>query len=398
MRGLALVPAVILANLLVVGSAVPGAAAVSVRVNVSFGDSLSPYGDWVQNERFGSVWTPRHVDHGWRPYAQGHWAYTDDDWTWVSDEEWGWATDHYGRWFFDPEEGWIWIPGEEWAPAWVAWRHGGGYVGWAPLPPDVEIFENGADPHIDASAYCFVEERHMMDRGVYRSFVPPARNVTYINITLNATRYAREHGRIVNRGIDIRSVERFTGHAVPRGHIREAASAAEAHAGRNRQGEVAIFRPRAVAGEPLVVRNAQLRPAPRVNVERPDQLARRQQQERQKLESRELHERGQLRQIQQREVKHPPLVNEERSQPEARTKPQPRPPAIDSERLRARHDAEQKAQVEHEQREQQVLRQRQQRETRAVAEAQPKPERQQAKAEKPADPPRKQRKDKPDKD
>jgi hypothetical protein len=27
------------------------------------------------------------------------------------------------------------VPGIEWAPAWVSWRVGGGYVGWAPLPP-----------------------------------------------------------------------------------------------------------------------------------------------------------------------------------------------------------------------------------------------------------------------
>ena len=30
---------------------------------------------------------------------------------------------------------WIWVPGIEWAPTWVTWRVGGGYIGWAPLPP-----------------------------------------------------------------------------------------------------------------------------------------------------------------------------------------------------------------------------------------------------------------------
>jgi hypothetical protein len=153
-----------------------------------------------------------------------------------------------------------------------------------------------------------------------------------------------------------------------------------------------------VAVSPMALRNVPVRPPVRVHVERPDQLARRQQQERQKLQSAELQERGRLRQIQTRELKHPPLLNEERGRPEARTNPQPRPPAIDTEHLRARHDAEQKAQAQHEQREQQVLQHRQQRETRAVAEARPKPEAQQAKAEKPANAPRKQHKDKSDKD
>ena len=32
--------------------------------------------------------------------------------------------------------GWVWVPGYTWAPAWVSWRYGDGYAGWAPLPPD----------------------------------------------------------------------------------------------------------------------------------------------------------------------------------------------------------------------------------------------------------------------
>jgi len=34
-----------------------------------------------------------------------------------------------------PGLGWVWVPGYEWAPAWVSWRYGDEYVGWAPLPP-----------------------------------------------------------------------------------------------------------------------------------------------------------------------------------------------------------------------------------------------------------------------
>src|SRR5258708_33820088 len=71
----------------------------------------------------------------WRPYTLGHWVYTDDDgWLWVSDEEWGWAAYHYGRWYNDSGR-WFWVPGRVWAPAWVAWRTGGGHIGRAPPPP-----------------------------------------------------------------------------------------------------------------------------------------------------------------------------------------------------------------------------------------------------------------------
>ncbi len=68
-------------------------------------------------------------------------VYTDDGWTWVADpsEPWGWATYHYGRWTNLDGIGWVWVPGYTWAPAWVSWRYGGGYCGWAPLPPETTI-------------------------------------------------------------------------------------------------------------------------------------------------------------------------------------------------------------------------------------------------------------------
>jgi hypothetical protein len=60
---------------------------------------------------------------------------TEYGWTWVSDWDWGWAPFHYGRWLTIGGYGWCWVPGTIWGPAWVSWRYGGGYAGWAPLPP-----------------------------------------------------------------------------------------------------------------------------------------------------------------------------------------------------------------------------------------------------------------------
>src|SRR5512136_482222 len=59
-----------------------------------FYDQLSPYGEWLQLEGHGWVWTPNQVPYGWRPYTDGHWVYTEYGWTWVSDWEWGWAPFH----------------------------------------------------------------------------------------------------------------------------------------------------------------------------------------------------------------------------------------------------------------------------------------------------------------
>jgi len=98
--------------------------------------SLASHGNWVQNAQFGWVWYPNHRPVSWRPYTVGRWVWTDyGEWMWASDEPYGWATYHYGRWFLDPFYGWVWLPGRVWAPAWVSWRSGGDYIGWAPLSP-----------------------------------------------------------------------------------------------------------------------------------------------------------------------------------------------------------------------------------------------------------------------
>jgi len=107
------------------------------EVQASFDDTLSPYGDWVDVNGT-RAWRPAAsvVGEDFQPYASGgQWLYTDSGWYFQSDYPWGWAPFHYGRWVLDVNYGWIWVPGNVWAPAWVDWRIGGGYIGWAPLPP-----------------------------------------------------------------------------------------------------------------------------------------------------------------------------------------------------------------------------------------------------------------------
>jgi hypothetical protein len=105
-----------------------------------FREPLAPYGNWVEDASYGTVWVPRTevVGADFAPYVSaGHWAY-EDDYVWVSDYDWGWAPFHYGRWVWVAGRGWAWIPGRTYAGAWVVWRTGGygyGYVGWAPAPP-----------------------------------------------------------------------------------------------------------------------------------------------------------------------------------------------------------------------------------------------------------------------
>ncbi len=131
-----------------------------------FNDQLAAYGRWVDTPEYGRVWIPASTPAGWQPYTLGHWAFTDCGWTWISDEPFGWATYHYGRWAVAANLGWCWVPGTVWGPAWVSWRCGDGYCGWAPLPPVRGFnlaFNIGSNDYacgiIPASCYNFVPER-----------------------------------------------------------------------------------------------------------------------------------------------------------------------------------------------------------------------------------------------
>jgi hypothetical protein len=188
-----------------------------------FHQRLSPYGRWVVRPGYGEVWIPR-VSSGWRPYTTGHWVYTDQGWAWVANEPWGWAPFHYGRWYHDASNGWAWVPGHVWAPAWVAWRNGGGYLGWAPLPPSVGftagvgVSFRGVDIEtaISPSYYSFVPERAILEPRLSSAFVPFSRNAECFRGSSNITRLAVVDHRVFDQGVDVQRVEQATGRAVPR--------------------------------------------------------------------------------------------------------------------------------------------------------------------------------------
>ncbi len=110
---------------------------------VMYEDELEPYGAWVDDPTWGTVWIPSVVVVGseFVPYkTAGRWAVDDDNnWVWVSDYGWGDIPFHYGRWVWLSERRvWAWIPGRVYAPAWVVWRVGDAgydYIGWSPMPP-----------------------------------------------------------------------------------------------------------------------------------------------------------------------------------------------------------------------------------------------------------------------
>ncbi|KQS33297.1 DUF6600 domain-containing protein [Dyadobacter sp. Leaf189] len=178
----------------------------------TFYEELSPYGRWVRNPQFGSIWVPD-VPRGFQPYStNGYWEVTEYGNTWVSDYDWGWAPFHYGRWSFDDYVGWFWVPDYEWGPAWVNWRSGGGYYGWAPLGPGVNI---NVSVNIPSFWWVFVPQRYVTYRNWY-NYCPPRRRVTNVyNQTVIINNYYRSNNRTYVYGPRRDEIERVTRRSVP---------------------------------------------------------------------------------------------------------------------------------------------------------------------------------------
>jgi hypothetical protein len=172
-------------------------------------------GNWIEAGDYGYGWQPDVAvnDPNWRPYADGYWAYTDDGWTWVSYEDFGWATYHYGRWARLADQGWVWFPGSDldWGPAWVSWRTGGDYVGWAPLPPrgpgiayEGQPIGSQVDVEFDIGPayYNFIDVRFIGEPVLRDRIFAPSQNVTYINQTVNVTNITVQNNVVYNYGPD----------------------------------------------------------------------------------------------------------------------------------------------------------------------------------------------------
>jgi hypothetical protein len=192
-----------------------GSVAAQEAVDVDyFYDQLGSFGEWVWHPRFGYVWIPSEVSEDWRPYTVGHWIYTDEyGWYWQSEEPFAWAVYHYGRWGYDPDYGWFWVPGDTWAPAWVQWRYGNQYVGWAPIGPAAGGYAYGTpvsyEPPV-AEAWVFVQPRYVAEPDIYRYYVPiPRLNDVFFSAT---TVYHPEFrgGVVFNYGIPRETIVNIT--------------------------------------------------------------------------------------------------------------------------------------------------------------------------------------------
>jgi hypothetical protein len=193
-----------------------------------FYDNIGDGGNWIEAGDYGYCWQPSIAvsNTNWRPYSDGYWAYTDVGWTWVSYEDFGWATYHYGRWMRLHGRGWVWVPGREWGPAWVSWRTGGDYVGWAPLPPrragDINVDFSPITARVDIdfdigpAYYNFIDVRYIGEPVLRERIFAADQNVTYVSRTVNVTNITYTNSVVFNHGPDYNTLSRYSTRPIQR--------------------------------------------------------------------------------------------------------------------------------------------------------------------------------------
>lgn len=229
---------------------------VSIKSDIGlFYQQLSEYGQWLRNPKYGLVWNPGATPPHWRPYSLGDWSYVDaSGWMWSSDWSWGWATFHYGRWYHDNEYGWCWVPGTRWAPAWVAWRMGNGYVGWAPLPPEVDVVpgaelskaDRAAINQVPESAWTYVRVENLGRDKLLPYILPAARNATLMELSSDITNYRWNADQVVNVGPDLNRIASVVNPPVVHRTLIDVTFPKGVQATRVAETELAVFRPHLV--------------------------------------------------------------------------------------------------------------------------------------------------------
>jgi hypothetical protein len=292
--------------------------------NISFFyQAMYPYGNWLDIDGEW-CWQPNAtiINTDWAPYcSNGHWVYSDWGWCWVSDYSWGWAPFHYGRWFHHRSHGWCWMPGVEWGPAWVTWRWGDDFCGWAPLPPraryvDREGFYFGAslvggdfDFNLTAGDFFFVPANRFCDPHPWAYRVPSVRREeVFRRSAMVRNSYGFEHDHFINRGIEIDRINRVSNRPVARVTVaaEELRPGQEIHRGMIRENRLVIYKPaiaRSAPKNPAVIRSlmeSQRKNIPQNNEARDRELLqRRESAARQTLQTRQF-EAGRAQQEQRR--------------------------------------------------------------------------------------------------
>ena len=317
---------VILSLLLAAPAKVKAQFSASISIE-TFYSELAPYGQWVDDPEYGYVWIPD-VQSGFRPYySGGHWVMTSYGAMWVSNYTWGWAPFHYGRWVYTSFYGWVWIPDTTWGPAWVTWRWGNDYCGWAPLGPGISVSASFGGYSVPNDWWVFVPQRYCLSPNFYNYRIAPQQNVTYVKTTTIVNNTYVNNNVTYVAGPRVADVKQVTGGQVPVYNVSNVSQPGKTSL---TGGAVRIYRPEVTRKEnarpPKVVTKDQfIKNKPDARVQPSQQLQRKVEQQnmnrQMKEERRQVVKEPPQQQIQQQQS-NGRRMNEQRHQPIQQPVPQ----------------------------------------------------------------------------
>jgi hypothetical protein len=148
------------------------------------------------------------------------------------------------------------VPGRDWGPAWVSWRTGGDYVGWAPLPPrragDIFVDFTPINSQVDIdfdigpATYNFIDVRYIGEPVLRERIFATDQNVTYITKTVNVTNITYTNSTVYNYGPDYNILSRYSSRPIQRLSLQRETTVDPATAARSKS----LMR---VQGDKLVV-------------------------------------------------------------------------------------------------------------------------------------------------
>ena len=109
------------------------------------------------------------------------------------------------------------MPDTQWGPAWVTWRSGGNYYGWAPMEPGISIsVAFGGTYQAPVTRWVFVKNRDLDRPNVHNYSVNQTNNVTIINNTrvIQNTRQGGQRNVTYVTGPDRDEVQKIKGRPI----------------------------------------------------------------------------------------------------------------------------------------------------------------------------------------
>jgi len=165
------------------------------------------FGSWYYHDRYAWVWRPT-VSRIWAPMTQGYWAWTENDWMWVTHDRFGSDPYNYGYWVQDTALGWVWVPDCSWQPLRCQWVQWDTYVAWAPLlPPGEGEYRDPWTLQSKDSPWITVRLANFMKYDVSRYQIPPKFND------------GESEQTIVRGPVDVERLEKVLGRRIDRIHI-----------------------------------------------------------------------------------------------------------------------------------------------------------------------------------